>query len=418
MNLFHVAEKLGATQVRIVATDVFPIELTVINGITIAPREVPFDVALNCLSGMFFTCTPLGGIMDDLTPQHRVYLLETYIRPLLIPFKMPTNIITPGDLIIHIRSGDIFQGEEGQGGSSFGGSIYTQPPLSFYLLVVERAFSGLKGRVIIIAENSLNPVILELVKTLDAECHQVTLRLNHDLATDLSWLFCGSNVVFAHGSIGIAVALLSPSIKTAYFFRHNGTGTLEPVTKYIGDQVQKFFVIDEDGSFIPFGGWRNTAAQRRQLLEFPIERLKWDDDFALSLNIALNMPATQSSFSIWSKANDAQGGNNGRITGGFGFHTDVEAEPWWQVDLAREQPIQEIRIFNRVDACHKRARSLRVLISSDGLSWQKIHDQAGQDFGGIDGRPLKVLVAGTAARFVRLQLAEVNCLHLDEVEIY
>jgi FkbM family methyltransferase len=106
---------------------------------------------------------------------------------------------------------------------------------------------------------------------------------------------------------------------------------------------------------------------------------------AVPANIALGKPATQSSLSAWSKPADAQGGNNGSRTGGFGFHTGLEASPWWQVDLGREQSIREIRIFNRLQNGSERARSLRVLLSADEVHWHLVHDQAGKRFGGIEG---------------------------------
>jgi len=37
---------------------------------------------------------------------------------------------------------------------------------------------------------------------------------------------------------------------------------------------------------------------------------------------------------------------------------------------------------------------------------------------GADGSPLRVSVKGLSARFVRLQLAETNYFHLDEVQVY
>jgi len=137
-----------------------------------------------------------------------------------------------------------------------------------------------------------------------------------------------------------------------------------------------------------------------------------------SVNLALGKPASQSSFSVWSKPDDAQGGNNGKRTGLFGFHTDIEPSPWWQVDLERVRPIQEIRVFNRVDVCSERAQTMTISVSTDGRHWQQIHDQSGRRFGGIDGRPLRVFPQRIEAQFVRLQLHETQYFHLDEVEIY
>lgn len=140
---------------------------------------------------------------------------------------------------------------------------------------------------------------------------------------------------------------------------------------------------------------------------------------AETLNLALNRPSLQSSRSEWSSPTDPQGAVNGVKNGGFGFHTSLETNPWWQVDLGGVNALQEVRVFNRLDCCTERARTLRVLLSTDGQNWQTAYTHDGSPFGGAnDGRPLKVHLQGQTARFVRLQLAERNYFHLDEVEIY
>jgi hypothetical protein len=136
-----------------------------------------------------------------------------------------------------------------------------------------------------------------------------------------------------------------------------------------------------------------------------------------SPNLALNRPAKQSSTSQWSQANDAQGAVDGNVSGGFGFHTESQPNPWWQVDLGAVRALTEIRIFNRRDCCSERARTLQVLLSNDGVSWRRVYSNPGTIFG-ADGAPLRVSVKGLSARFVRLQLAEANYLHLDEVQVF
>jgi hypothetical protein len=136
-------------------------------------------------------------------------------------------------------------------------------------------------------------------------------------------------------------------------------------------------------------------------------------------NLARGKPATQSSTSEWSRPNDAQGAVDGRIDGNFGFHTDREPAPWWQVDLGEVVPLAEARIFNRLlPEAKSRTRTLRVLLSHDGSAWRQVYAHDGEAFGGGDGRPLVVDLKNAAARYVRLQLNEYTWLHLDEVEIY
>lgn len=138
-------------------------------------------------------------------------------------------------------------------------------------------------------------------------------------------------------------------------------------------------------------------------------------------NLALGKPATQSSLSQWSNCGPAQdpgGGANGVISGLYGFHTDFEVRPWWQVDLGAIYPMREVRVYNRMDSGQERSRTLQVLVSTEGATWTEVHDQAGKTFGGADGQPLRVMLNNVTGRYVRLQLAEFTSLHLDEVQVF
>lgn len=137
-------------------------------------------------------------------------------------------------------------------------------------------------------------------------------------------------------------------------------------------------------------------------------------------NLALHKPCQQSSISRWSHLNDAQGAVNGIKTGNFSFHTNREINPWWQVDLQQEYLLSEVRVYNRLYSQSERANTLSILLSNDADNWHEVYKyENSQPFGGIDGFPLVVkLNKNQPFRYVRLQLNEVSCLHLDEVEIY
>ena len=67
-------------------------------------------------------------------------------------------------------------------------------------------------------------------------------------------------------------------------------------------------------------------------------------------------------------ADDAAGGCDGVTNGKWGFHTAAEPNPWWQVDLGQNQPLAQVRLWNRADNddVAARAANFRVLLSSDG----------------------------------------------------
>jgi len=131
-----------------------------------------------------------------------------------------------------------------------------------------------------------------------------------------------------------------------------------------------------------------------------------------SRNLALTKPTRQSSTRFF----PSRGGVDGRITGTPGFYTELQNEPWWDVDLQQTSSLHEIRIYNsKIDP--ERAKSLRVLLSADGVKWTPAYTHDGSNFG-VDGQPLRIPLSGVQARWVRIQLGEKNYLHLDEVEIY
>jgi hypothetical protein len=142
-------------------------------------------------------------------------------------------------------------------------------------------------------------------------------------------------------------------------------------------------------------------------------------------NIAVGRPALMSS--VWefacpagsSLADCAAGGNNGQITGGFGFHTELEKDPWWQVDLQDDHMVSGVALYNRLDLAERCTR-VSVSGSLDGRDFEiqgaKFDDAL---FGGADGQPYVFRFSPAfRARFVRITLIGENFLHLDEVEVF
>ena len=118
-------------------------------------------------------------------------------------------------------------------------------------------------------------------------------------------------------------------------------------------------------------------------------------------------------------ASDAAGACDGIIDGHFGFHTNQQAQPWWQVDLGEVLPLERVVVYNRDDGVSQRAAKLQVLLSSDGQDWHVMYTHDGTPFLGFaDQKPLRIEAGDAAARFVRIQLPATDYLHLDEVEVY
>ncbi len=123
----------------------------------------------------------------------------------------------------------------------------------------------------------------------------------------------------------------------------------------------------------------------------PAFRLLWDGS---RLHVGATFPtAAESCFGPPTTAQDACGAVNGVKNGRYGFHTNMEPNPWWQVDLGSRRAIARIVLYNRLDyapGLHNADR-LIILASDNGETWVRVYDNQGKPFGGIqDGRPLVV----------------------------
>ena len=143
-----------------------------------------------------------------------------------------------------------------------------------------------------------------------------------------------------------------------------------------------------------------------------------------SNDIALHKPAIQSSLSGWSRGDtleaDAQGANAGVIHDDCAFHTALEVDPWWQVDLQDAFVIDRIVLFNR-RACAERLNHFSLLKSADGETWEVIYRKTDDEVvGGPDNVPLELTwpAGDHTARFIRLRLDCENYLHLRAVQVF
>lgn len=139
-------------------------------------------------------------------------------------------------------------------------------------------------------------------------------------------------------------------------------------------------------------------------------------------NLALRKPATQSSVPSSRAATpeqDAMQGNSGILEGDQGFQTEIESNPWWQVDLQDAFEIGRIVVFNRLDLkdCNLR---LSILSSLDSETWQlRSVKLDGLAFGGADGKPYTFnFKEAFSARYIRVQLIGDGQLQLDEIEVF
>jgi len=125
---------------------------------------------------------------------------------------------------------------------------------------------------------------------------------------------------------------------------------------------------------------------------------------------------------------DAVGGCDGIIdtvaagvpVGYYGFHTEAEASPWWQVRLDSAVLVNRVVIYNAsASEDAKAAHDIQVLVSQDGENWTCVYEHDGTDFVGPK-KPLAASFSPRSTLFVRVQLptGAPRYLHLEEIEVY
>ncbi|GAB6967002.1 hypothetical protein JCM25156A_10390 [Komagataeibacter kakiaceti JCM 25156] len=139
-------------------------------------------------------------------------------------------------------------------------------------------------------------------------------------------------------------------------------------------------------------------------------------------NISLNKPCEQSSISTWSIGRDTRtdAGNavNGVVNGLVKFHTGLEDNPWWQIDLMGLYRVEDILIYNIMAPTRQRCRNIRMEYSGDGETFRfGFEKKDDQPIGNLATGPYHVHTS-FMARFIRLTLIGQNFFHLDQVEIY
>jgi hypothetical protein len=202
-----------------------------------------------------------------------------------------------------------------------------------------------------------------------------------------------------------------PAVDNKWYVTEYSDAALEIAEGWYDDPQHHFEAIGQARAYVP----ARTKSMLRPLY----------DDWALAgQNLALGRPATQSSVAeapaTRTPEADAAGAVNGSFVERYGFHTQEEDQPWWQVDLEALSVIEAVIVFNRVDhpVIAIRATPLRILLSADAATWTVAYETE-TGFGGLDGHPLFWRPSDrTTARYVRLQAVRRTILHLVEVEVF
>ncbi len=135
------------------------------------------------------------------------------------------------------------------------------------------------------------------------------------------------------------------------------------------------------------------------------------------VNLALNKPSTQSS--TFSSTHPSSNANDGRFDNIN--HTLNETNAWWEVDLQTITNITEIKIFNRTNCCGNRLDNFHVLVSDTPFISTELDATIDQpevsNYSIGIAQDINTISINRNGRYVRIQLAGTNYLHMQEVEV-
>jgi len=169
------------------------------------------------------------------------------------------EVLADDHLVIHLRAGDIFTPWGVHPG-------YGQPPLAFYLRVLE---SGSWRRVTLVAQDTSNP-IWELLAERASSRGECDIRIGGSLRKDLEFLLRARSLVVASGTFARGIAAVSKSLEHVHSFE----GSFDP---WGNDKVKVTRWVDSEGSYrkrLLSQNWVNSPDQRELMITYPMEFIR------------------------------------------------------------------------------------------------------------------------------------------------
>jgi hypothetical protein len=195
----------------------------------------------------------------------------------------PQNIeLTDNDLVIHIRSGDVYY----KIGQNFNTTkqldmvyktkdMYSQPPLSFYEKIIDETNYD---RYFLVAENNMCPIIDILLKKYPKiipimnNSYQKLFHINEQLINDLYYLMEAKNLVLSNSSIVYTIVPFIKNLKKIYvpesLFKNH--------VKYpLYNEIDLIYFIDncQEYNYYEFPNYY-IDTDISILLQYPIENIK------------------------------------------------------------------------------------------------------------------------------------------------
>lgn len=231
-------------------------------GLAILPADAPLAGASPVVVGDFFFTSRLGRALGrrrkTIFARENVETVRSHLRPYLRVPDLP--LLADDELVLHVRSGDLFGAKPHSG--------YGQPPVAFYTQAIEQARLNGFARVRVVAEDRLNPVVDALEAYLTSVELPFTMQVGGDLASDVATLLAARGLVFGVGTFGHAISMLSARIEVVFeASRGDRYRTLFPELEIYSFQISK-------ERYSPFLHWTRSPEQLREMVEYPSDLIR------------------------------------------------------------------------------------------------------------------------------------------------
>ena len=222
-------------------------------------------------------CGELLPLYND-SEQRRI--CETYIRPLFRTILETPNVLKlrSTDLIIHLRSGDVF--------NTHTHGLYVQNPFSYYKTVLDEIFQGLNKwdktrRVIVLTEPDKRNPCMPLI---NSYIQQLNIRFaikfvgqnvntpfeyieNIDLKTCINTLLTAENIVLANSSFSQRLSMCNTNLKNMYV-------SSLTIAEKASDCPRITVHFHKIKNYTKHGEWRNTSMQYENMKKHSIEDIE------------------------------------------------------------------------------------------------------------------------------------------------
>jgi M6 family metalloprotease-like protein/uncharacterized repeat protein (TIGR01451 family) len=146
------------------------------------------------------------------------------------------------------------------------------------------------------------------------------------------------------------------------------------------------------------------------------------------VNLARGKAASQSStlpgYATAAAAAAVDGSTDGSFFNGSVTATNLDPNPWWQVDLGASAAVSSVAVFNRTDCCGTRLSDYWVFVSdtpflsTDTPATLQNRAATFSSHQTTAPNPSTAIPVGASGRYVRVQLTSANYLSLAEVQVF